>query len=56
MSEDDEKTTQEKYAHARVEEIMADLQQVWDSLELVKELLPNNENLDWALAKIDNSR
>ena len=54
MSEDDEKTTQEKYAHARVEEIMADLQQVWDSLELVKELLPNNENLDWALAKIDN--
>ena len=60
MSEDelrrDDEERQEKYAHARVEEIKEELEWVQGWLEFggLKELLPNDGDLDRAVAEIDN--
>jgi hypothetical protein len=54
-SEDEEKTIEEKYAHAGVEEIMEELQWVQGWLQFeVKELLPNDEYLDRARAMLQD--
>jgi hypothetical protein len=60
MSEDelrrDDEERQEKYAHARVGEIKEELEWVQGWLEFggLKELLPNDGDLDRAVAEIDN--